>query len=315
MIAESEQLELLLDTERWPRRPYCSNGFDDGGMRIRSLKSALSHKYIQANPPHLRVWSIYDVDRPGAALAWDDALLPPPAWASINRENGHAHLVWGLKAPVLVEGLGARDAPMRYLCAIESMMREKLKADAGYAGLVTKNPIHPLWKTLKGPQFHYELNDLAEWLPGIEKHIPRRKVEEVGLGRNVTLFDKMRLWAYKNVRQYKLNAKGIADWNAWISRVNTEALVRNGDFLNPLDGREVWHIAKSVATWVWRNFNIEASDSRFSALQAHRVQQRWGNNEEKRVTARLMKASGTSYRTIANELGVALSTVQRWVNE
>ena len=53
--------------------------------------------------------------------------------------------------PVLMDGLGARDAPMRYLCAVESMMRERLQADVGFNGLLTKNPIHPLWRTLRGP--------------------------------------------------------------------------------------------------------------------------------------------------------------------
>lgn len=315
MIAEEAQLELF-DERRWPRRPYCSNDLAEG-VRIRSLKAAINHAYIQANPPHLRVWSIFDVDRQGGGLAWEDANLPPPAWSAVNRENGHAHLVWGLKAPVLVDGLGARDAPMRYLCAIESMMRELLQADPGYAGLITKNPAHPLWRTLNGPRMDYELSELAEWLPGIEKHIPRRRrVEEVGLGRNVSLFDTLRKWAYKHVRTYK--GGGLSAWNEWLSKTNSMALIRNADFQHPLDGREVWHIAKSVAKWTYRHFDVEASDARFSALQAHRGKKgmgaRWGSNEDKQSSARLMKASGKSYRSIAEELGVALSTVQRWVN-
>lgn len=81
------QQELFVDAHRrWPKRPYCSDDLESG-LRIRSLMQALKKPYIQANPPYLRVWSIYDVDRPycdyekgefhrSAVLAWEDANLP-----------------------------------------------------------------------------------------------------------------------------------------------------------------------------------------------------------------------------------------------
>ncbi len=77
----------LFDASRWPRRPYCTDDFEQG-VQIRSLKQALTKVYIQANPPHLRVWSIYDIDRPGGGLAWDDANLPQPSWVTVNKANG-----------------------------------------------------------------------------------------------------------------------------------------------------------------------------------------------------------------------------------
>ncbi|MEN9492205.1 MAG: hypothetical protein RJA63_2654 [Pseudomonadota bacterium] len=190
----------------------------------------------------------------------------------MNRQNAHAHLVYGITAPVLVEGLGARDAPLRYLCAVEALTREKLQADAGYSGLITKNPTHPLWRTLYGPCLAYDLAELAEYLPDLERYRPRRRrPEEVGIGRNVALFDTLRQWAYRQVRAYQ--GGGLAGWNAWLSLVNSTALLRNADFLQPLDGREVWHVAKSVAKWTYRHFDVEASDKRFSQLQAHRARQ------------------------------------------
>lgn len=310
-VADTTQLELF-DTTRWPKKPYCCSEDLASGVRIRSLKSALKHPYIQANPPHLRVWLIHDIDRRGGASAWEDADLPPPSWAAMNKQNGHAHLVWGLRAPVLVDGLGARDAPMRYLAAVESLMRAKLDADGGYAGLITKNPAHPLWETLRGPRLAYDLEELAEYLPDLEKHRPKRgRVEEVGLGRNVTLFDWLRKWAYSHVRAYK--GGGLDAWNEWLSKTNSRALVRNADFANPMDGREVWHIAKSVAKWTYRNFDVEASDARFSALQTHRIKQRWGNSEDKQASARLMAAAGMTQSAIAIELDVSKRTIIRWL--
>ena len=101
---------------------------------------------------------------------------------------------------------------------------------------------------------------------------------------------------------------------------NLRGLERNGDFVHPMDGREVWHIAKSVAKWTWRNFDIAASDARFAKLQASRGERggkasgkvRLASNEEKRANARLMRIDGMTIRAIADELGVSKSVVNNW---
>jgi hypothetical protein len=270
----------LFDPNRWPRRPYCTDAFEDG-VRIRSLKQALTKCYIQANPPHMRVWSMYDIDRPGGGMAWEDENLPPPSWATINKTNGHAHLVYGLRAPVLTVSMEARQAPLRYLNAVESAFRAKLRGDDGYSGLITKNPSHPLWHTLRGPELAYELGDLAEWVD-LDRFKAKQgvKVAEVGLGRNVTVFDFVRTWAYKKVREYKGQQGGFVHWQ---KAVYDRCMARNADFGCPMDSREAYHIAKSVAKWTWSRFDIEKSDAKFSKLQAFRAAQ--GNK------ARLFNAS------------------------
>ena len=310
--ATHPQMDLFADPGRWPKKPYCSE--DLTCTRIRSLVHALKHPYIQANPPHLRVWSIYDIDRAGGGLAWEENNLPPPAWATINKENGHAHLVWGLRAPVLVEAADARRAPMRYLAAVESAFREKLQADQGYAGLLTKNPSHPLWWTLRGPdsaQF-YDLADLAEWVD-LPRHMPKQGVnpEQIGLGRNCILFDWLRQWAYKGVRKFR--GERVTPWkNAVLER----AQARNADFPMPLSTQEVGHIAKSVAKWVWaRDAMAEQS---FLKRQQWKGEQsgkaRLAKSEDKRSSARLMRSVGLSSRAIAEQLQVNQSTVIRWLH-
>ena len=315
ILSRGEQLDLFADIGRWPRRPYCSDDLANG-LRIRSLAKALTHPYIQANPPNLRVWALFDIDRPAAALAWEDADLPPPTWTAINRQNGHAHSAWGLEVPVLVDGLGARDAPLRYLCAVESLMAERLQADPGFGGLITKNPAHPLWWTLRGPRLSYSLGELAEWLPGLEKHRPKRRApDQIGLGRNVALFDRVRHWAYRAIRPYW--GTGLQGWNAWLSLCNSRALTYNADFLTPLHGREVWHLARSVAKWTWRNTTAEG----FSAWQAAQGRKagiasgeaRRQANAEKRAQALRMASERHSSREIAAALGVDQSTVVRWL--
>lgn len=343
----------FLDREKWPKRPYCTEDLEDG-LKIRSLASALKHPYIQPNPPHLRVWLVFDVDREGAAYAWersDKPDLPHPSWAAINGENAHAHLAWGLKAPVLIDSPDLRQRPLRYLCAIEAAYRDILGADRGYSGLITKNPASARWKLLLGYRADYSLEELAEDVE-LKKFTPRHNPEEVGLGRNVTVFEWLRRLAYRNIRRYKPSSgQGCIEvWNGWMNYCNTRALERNGEFRYPLNGREVWHIAKSVAKWTWRNFDIDASDARFSKLQAFRgtknapeIQASKGklgglsNNPEtqaakgqlgginsglarleasadQRVSAKLLHAQGMSIRAIAAELGIPKSTVSRWLS-
>jgi hypothetical protein len=261
------------------------------------------------------VWSIFDIDRPDAAMSWEAAGLPPPSWTTVNKENGHAHLAWRLSIPVLINSPDMRLGPLRYLSGIESMMHHRLQADPGFCGLLTKNPMHPDWECLRGPQQGYSLSELAAHLPGIEKHFPRpRAVPEIGLGRNVALFDFLRNYAYQQIRYYKLD---IRNFVAWQSHLNSRALVRNAEFLPQMDGREVWHIAKSVAKWTWRRFDLAASDAQFSKLQAARGRAsglaRRAAREDARVSARLMAVQGYSSRAIAPILGVNQSTVSRWL--
>lgn len=310
-VEQQKNLDLFEDSNRWPRKPYCSEY--KGAHNIRTLRHAIKRPYIQANPPHLRVWSIYDIDRTGAALAWDDANLPPPAWAAVDKMTTRGHLVWGLSVPVLVDSPDMRQAPLRYLCAVEAAFREKLGADRGFSGLMTKNPAHSLWRVLRGPRQSYELGELADWVD-LPKHLPKKKPEELGLGRNVTVFEWLRQYAYRHIRHYKADVRNFVLWQ---SHLNNRALERNGDFTHPLQGNEVWHIAKSVSKWTWRKFDLEASDARFSKLQVHRSKlgnlARWGNSEDKQASARLMAAAGKSVREIAVELEVGKSTVARWV--
>jgi hypothetical protein len=141
----------------------------------------------------------------------------------------------------------------------------------------------------------------------------------VGLGRNVTLFDWLRQYAYRQIRHYKGDVRNFVVWQ---SHLNSRALERNGDFMQPLTGNEVWHIAKSVSKWTWRRFDLAASDARFSALQAHRGRQggvasglsRAAASEDKRTSARLMQTQGMTQQAIADALGVPRRTVSYWLS-
>ncbi|MFP4147786.1 MAG: replication initiation protein [Halorhodospira sp.] len=302
---EAVQLDLL--QRRLPRRPYCKDE-KDAPQLIRSLNSALRRRYIQANPPSLRFWMLFDVDRPGAAMAWDDAELPEPAWASVTPENGHAHLAWGIEAPVLLSDPD-RQKPLRYLTAIERAYAAKMEADPSFAGYITKNPRHPQWRTLWGDTMLRSLDELAEWVELDKFKLRGGKPEEVGLGRNCELFDWTRRWAYSAVRTYKAQGgRGVYVW--WEKAVRDAALHRNGDFRMPLPEQEVGHVAKSIARWVWRNFSLEG----FSAWQSRRGSKK-GEERRKRLQPEAIRLAdeGYSQRQIAIALGITQQTVSNWL--
>jgi len=304
------QLDLFQD--RLPEKPYCTDHLEQG-LYVRPSHIAARKRYIQVNPPWLRSWLVFDIDRQGAVLAWEDAGLPEPYWCSVNQDNAHAHLSFGLDAPVLL-GQHDRQHPMRYLAAVESAMREALGGDPGYSGLVTKNPLNKHWKTLWSRNSGiYDLNYLSEFLD-LPKHAPkRRKPEKVGLGRNVDTFDFLRYRAYATVRGWKSEG-GQGIYVRWQAHLYDLALqYTHNEHPTPLDHKECHHIAKSVARWTWTHFDAEASDERFRALQSHRGKK--GGRppmEDKQASARLMKAKGMSYNDVAKALGVSRRSVIGW---
>jgi hypothetical protein len=119
------------------------------------------------------------------------------------------------------------------------------------------------WITSVFRQEGYSLPELSEYIPDLSRFNGKRaKLPEYGLGRNVTHFNRLRLWAYKAINAYR-----TGDFDAWHSSVQEKAAEYN-DFNSPMDLNEIKHTAKSVATWVWRH--APASAVRFSRLQATR---------------------------------------------
>lgn len=309
-----DEQPTLFNPSRWPRKPYCTDALEDG-LRIRPLKTALTRLYLQQNPPHLRAWLVFDVDREHAAYSWYDANLPAPTWVAVNPQNGHAHIAYGLSVPVLMDADTARTAPMRYLAAIENTYRVALRADLGYSGLITKNPRH--WPGI--PEARGRLYDLDELADYVDLATPKAKLtpsEAYGLGRNCTIFEYLRHRAYRLVRDAK---QTHGDHDRWLLHLNGLALTKNTEFIAPLDGREIWHIAKSVGKWTWHKFDIKAphEDAKWRAKQAHRGRKggmaKGAAYADKRAQACLMRAQGVSQRGIAAALGVDKMTVNRWL--
>lgn len=253
---QRQAIQLDLFRERLPAKPYHTDDLR-AGLQVRSAERAALARYIQPNGPTHRWWLVYDIDRPGAALDWSGRGAPPPSITAMNPANGHAHLIYGLETSVRTAP-DAKSAPLRYAAALDCALQRVLDADPAYSGLICKNPLHPHWRVTSWEPRLYTLADLDSWVDLQPAQDRRRRLPDYGLGRNCNLFEQLRQWAYKAIRQ------GWPDFERWQTACLDRALMYNAGFSTPLDHQEVAHVARSVGKWVHQHFDPAA----FSAWQA-----------------------------------------------
>lgn len=297
----SDPANLAIFRDRLPSKPYHTDQLDTG-LRIRDVEKALQARYIQPNGPTHRYWLIYDVDRCGAALDWNDRNAPPPTIVAQNPENGHAHLIYGLEVPVRTAPDG-KPGPIRYAAAVDCALRAVLDADEGYSGLICKNPLNGFWRVSEWATQLYSLADLDGWLDLSAYSDRRKRLPDYGLGRNCNLFERLRHWAYRAIRQ------GWPDYDRWFEAVYQRAKAYN-DFTDPLPDSEVRHTARSVSKWTHQNL----SPAGFTAVQIQRGRMKGAKRRiELMPKMKDMAAQGYSHRRISKELGIDHRTVARWL--
>ncbi|MET5185825.1 replication initiation protein [Klebsiella pneumoniae] len=250
----------------------CADSFENGTYR-KPKEKALNKKYIGYNNNYFINGFVFDIDQPSGAIAWDDCGLPKPNIIIQNTANGHAHLLYALKAPVCKTD-NARVKPLKLASLIQTGFTDRLKADRAYADVLMKNPINEAeWRTTWGNVEAYDLSYLSEFIPDDIQE--QKRLPSIGLGRNVNLFEDLRHYAYKSVLKFKEKS----NYERW-----EKELVLKADGLNifcnssnPLSYNEIKATARSVAKWTWRNFNKEC----FSSIQSCRGKKNAGKKKTK----------------------------------
>jgi len=264
---------LELFNDRLPHKPYFSDDLHFG-VRIAGKERAILAKYIQFNQPHAMFWLGFDVDRVGAAIDWSDRNAPAPTLTITNPENGHAHLLYALETSIRTAPAG-KIKPLRYAAAVENALRKKLDADTGYSGLICKNPNHGHWKIAVWQPQLYTLDWLADSLDLSSANDNDKAIfAEYGLGRNCTLFDKTRKWAYRAIRQ------GWPEYDQWLQACYERASAYNLQFSAPLDENEVNGIAKSIARWTHRKLTEESFDEYVIRTHSFEIQSSRGKKSK-----------------------------------
>lgn len=246
-------------------KPYCSNDLSNG-LKIRAREHAIMHRYIQVNDRYIK-FLVVDCDHSNPYI-WEDVGLPAPNFMVTDRNKKTSHLIWALKMPIYKDHIN-KAKNLNLFAKIQFAYTDKCKGDKNYVGLIAKNPNNDFWQTLNINYFHsYELNELADYV-----ELPKKitKKEAMGEGRNCLLFDTVRKFAYKQVLFYKEHADFQTFFNVVLDKLQKSNVFENSVGVSY---KELWHIAKSISKWTWRNFTTEKYQQIFSKIQSNRNKKR-----------------------------------------
>jgi hypothetical protein len=233
-----------------PNKPYCT---DDkaSGLIIRSKGYAFARSYIQHNTVAMCHWLTFDQDHDNL-MQWEDANLPQPNLIVRNLNNRKAHVSYAIESVCTSDA--AHPKPMAYAQAIQEAFCEQLKADPGYTGFITKNPMHEDWHLWEIHNKVYTLGKLADYVDLKPRYWSRQRAanyEQYGIGRNCALFHRLRFWAYDWV-SYHRDEQGTT-YIEWMQVILVKAEGFN-EFPQPLPYGEIKSTAKSVGKWVWEKY-------------------------------------------------------------
>ena len=287
-----------------PQKPYCTDDLSFG-LKIRPAETAIKKRYLQYNKPTDLRWFVYDVDRPTAHFDWYDCKVPSPNITVMNRQNGHAHLFYGLEVPVHTQTT-AKKNPIRFASSIDVSLIKGLSADENYAELICKNPFNDFWDTKVWRESSYDLSELADSLDLSAYKDSRKRLPEIGLGRNCNLFDSTRFYAYREIRKpiqnYLLDE--LYSEEDFIDRCICYARHHNL-FRSPLPEREILSIGKSVGKWVYRNMSPEGFFEWAKKRRQRSIVVRQEKSDDKKREVLELWEQGLSKQAISIMLGIS----------
>jgi transposase-like protein len=302
----SDMQQLSIFSENLPQKAYSCNDFDVDN-KVRKLTDAIKKRYIQPNDFNSTQWLVYDIDRatcPDEII--NDRLAPEPTVFVQNPKNQHAHLFYLLKTAVHQNDNSSQSA-IRYVAAIEYGLAVKLDADIGYAGLLAKNAMHKDWRVLHTTPHAFELQELDEYVDLKLLNTKPKNRAEYGLGRNCILFDDVKTWAYRAIRQ------GWPQYEQWHNAVLQRTEMLNAKFNQSMSYNEYKHIARSIAVYTHKHFSPQG----FSECQSRRGKKggiaKGKAYEDKRTQAIEMRVNGHSMKAIAEVLKAHRNTVANWL--
>lgn len=247
-MAMDEPPTDLWDRIWLPRRPLATDDPTTGLTRT-SRTQALDRRLIETNPTALTSLLAVDVDHPDALIRalWDRADWLPTV-VTENPGNGHAHAIWALTAPVATTEYAHR-RPLALAAAVTEGLRRSVDGDPAFGGLITKNPLNGNWSTHWVTSHTYGLNELAGHLDDADLMPPAswrraRRRNPIGLGRNCTIFETARTWAYREARHHWGDPDGLH------RAIATTVRDLNAGFSDPLPSSETRAIATSIHKWI-----------------------------------------------------------------
>ncbi len=236
-----------------------SSNFKDGGYFSQKSYQALEDNFIQFNSKERINIIAVDIDHHQDGAAWLDYDLPQPTW-TVFTDRG-VQFSWVLKNPIMLQNNKHINRDYKYVKDVLNKIVYALDADINAIGFnrVFRNPLkhdthysdtridlgdfshldtpsQEWWDRLKNKTKHNPQNDtLFEEITAPKKLISFTGMKE-GDGRNIAMFDRLRFWAYSQAKANEYNEFDLAH----------RALVMNTEFYDPLDGKELNLIIRSI---------------------------------------------------------------------
>lgn len=243
------QEPLRLFEEHLPYLPRCSN--NKTAALIRPKAAAIKFDYVQVNQKTQVYWLIFDLDH-NNPYVFEDKLLPTPNIICADPDTGRSHLFYAI-SPVCTSPKASLK-PIGLMKAVYRKLATALNADLSYTQFIAKNPLSQRWITTPLHNQQYDLHELLEYCNGealvAADSLPIEHME----GRNTTLFNALRKWAYQHVSKFKDTTFDI--WYQEIEKLAIRLNHRIGVSVGPapLPYSEVKATAKSVARWVFEKY-------------------------------------------------------------
>ena len=288
-----------------PPRPYCTEFL--GQLKIRPKAQAIKDAYIQPNPITRAYWMVFDIDS-GQSRYWPEEWhVPTPNMEARNPENNHQHLFYMID-PAVYTLRQARRKPLELAADVDKGLTRVLGADPGYGKLISKNPLSSKWIVYIWHEKAWGLTELLDYIPDtIQRWKPEEK-EITGLGRNCTVFDRTRVYAYAEWRRLRFD-----DHARLLEAVYSHAMNINYSFRVPMLDKEVLCIARSISKWTARHMDSGGlrewyrEQNRKSVI----VRQKKAVNKTGEIWSFMADHVGISNRKAAAELGIPESTIRR----
>jgi Primase C terminal 1 (PriCT-1)./Replicase family. len=220
-----------------------------------------------------------------------------------NPANDNHQAFWRLEDPVYCQPSAQMSKPYLLLKAIERAFDDKYGLDKHFARYICRNALHAAvdtdWRHNKG----YSLNELAEVVNLNTARIKKGNKAVKGKGRNCTVFDDLRFWAYnQDKKQFT--------YPQWQQRCYTQAVAYNA-FEDPLPPEELIGIANSVARFTYNNeynpadsFDEYVRKTHTSEIQAARgrksAEKRWKDHVKQEPWIDMGISKATYYRRKKN---------------
>lgn len=231
-----------------PTKIRSTDDFNEG-VKYQKRENALQKKYIELNQLYKK-FIVIDIDIPNAVYSFEESNLPPPTYIVINPSNSHCHYQYELNTPVYYTE-NSRRRPQLFYENVDMALTTILRGDRDYVGKFTKNPMSKHWRLIK-TNARYDLEDFKEYVDVGGHKVAIKFVDVLLGGRNVTLFNNLRFWAYASVHSFE-------NYNLFQLATDQQATYINQQFNNHNNGvlgyKEVLNTSKSVGSWTWKHQN------------------------------------------------------------